>query len=81
MQAIVANTAFSQQRQSILQYDEKHVEFLYDEHAIMEHHWNLLYLSSISLRDALVELLWFYRINYEAMNRSEERRVGKECPV
>jgi glycerophosphodiester phosphodiesterase len=69
MQAIVVNTAFSRRRQSILHQDEKHVEKLYDKDAITEINWNLLYLSSISLQDALVELLWFHRINYEAMDR------------
>jgi glycerophosphodiester phosphodiesterase len=69
MQAIVVNTAFSRRRQSILQQDEKYIEKLYDKYTITEPHWNLLYLSSISLQDALVELLWFYRVNYEAMDR------------
>ncbi|KAF1998334.1 GDPD-domain-containing protein [Amniculicola lignicola CBS 123094] len=69
VQAIVANTAFSLQRYSVLQHDEEHLENPWNDSALAKRCPNFIYLNLMSLQGARIELAWFYRVNYEAMNR------------
>lgn len=69
MQEIVANTAFSLQRCSILQYDELQLQKQWNDDAFGKHRAQLVFLNRLILQDDLIEILWFYRFNYEAMNR------------
>ncbi|KAF2105267.1 Glycerophosphoryl diester phosphodiesterase family-domain-containing protein [Lophiotrema nucula] len=68
-QAITANTAFSLQRYSVLQYDEEQFEKQWNDDTLAKHGPELIYLNLMILQEALIELLCFYRVNYEAMNR------------
>jgi len=69
VRAIVANTAFSLQCHAVLQYDEEQLEEQWNDSPLGKHRSDWIYLNLIILQEALIELLWFYRINYEAMNR------------
>ena len=69
MQAISANTAFSLQRCSILQHDEQQLQKQWNNDAFGKHFPQLVFLNTLILRDNLIEILWFQRVNYEAMNR------------
>lgn len=74
-QAIVANTAFSLQHHSVLQYDEEQLGTL------TKNRPDLIYPNLMILQEALIEILWFYRVNYEAMNRIYIKlvRSGQAC--
>ncbi|KAF2019458.1 GDPD-domain-containing protein [Aaosphaeria arxii CBS 175.79] len=69
VEAIIANTAFSLHRRSVLQHEEEQLEKQWNIGAHAKHHSHLIYLNWLTLREALIELSWFYRVNHEAMNR------------
>lgn len=73
--AIAANAAFAQQRLSVLECDEEQLEKQWDDSALARYCPDLTHLDSTMLQEALIELLCFYRINYEAMNRIYVRLV------
>jgi len=60
----------------MLQHDEEHLENSWNGDMLVEYRSDLIYLNLVSLQDALIELLWFYRVNYEAMNRIYIKLVG-----
>ncbi|PSN60503.1 GDPD-domain-containing protein [Corynespora cassiicola Philippines] len=78
-QAIEANTTFSQQRHTVLQYDEDQLENQWSD-TLTGHHSELAYLNFVSLQEALIELSLFYRVNYEAMNRIYAKLVRFRGP-
>lgn len=65
--SIVAANAFLLKRQSLLRHEEDRLEAQWD--CLSKHREDVIFLSLGALRDALLEILWFCRINYEAMNR------------
>lgn len=64
---IVATHAFLLKQQSSLQYEEDQLETRWS--CLSQHREDVIFLSLGILRDALQRILWFCRINYEAIKR------------